>query len=519
MSKRSLVIIWTMAIAVTVNAHGPDSTARVSEATFDLFPVFNPWLGTSNPAGLRFNPGVDISDLTLNYEGINQDYRRPQEGDSLRNYYLETSSYKRIQNTMLYGSFMYEKSYERNCNFNLVNDPYRHTPYLLLDTLGRNDLYDREYFNMRGDLSTPVASHFSYGLSVNMDVGLSSQDRDPRPRNKVMNLDVAQGLLFTTPVVSLGVNMLYSYYNEDIEADIIQENVQHAFFQLHGFDTYTSHVAASFYRLYERTTYGGEGQLALHTGGLHSVFGTKFLYMTETADDGRKAGDASWSYIKNDSELQGTLLSIFNTSTFSHGRFHHHLDAGYTIRYMLGAEFLQRLEQVGDAGAVDWVDYGREEKYGATYSDLDLGYTFLLMKDRYLPGLEVKLGLAFEETDQLYKLPDMNASYRNRNLSGSAVKTFYAGRHELKIGAGVYFRKNLASTQDLARENFITTLLVVPDFIYNTQNTSGKWLSAAWSVDLDRLFRKYFASLYLGAVNAEDGTARQQIKLKTGLIF
>jgi hypothetical protein len=141
------------------------------------------------------------------------------------------------------------------------------------------------------------------------------------------------------------------------------------------------------------------------------------------------------------------------------------------------------------------------------------------MKDRYLPGLEVKLGLAYEETDQLYKLPDMNASYRNRNLSGSAVKTFYAGRHELKIGAGVYFRKNLASTQELARENVITTLLVVPDFRYNTQSISGKWLSASWSVDLDRLFRKYFASLYLGAVNAEDGTARQQIKLNTGLIF
>jgi len=519
MSKRTLFIIWSLVMAVTVNAHEPDSTARVSEATFDLFPVFNPWLGTSNPAGLRFNPGIDIGDLTLNYEGINQDFRRPGEGDSLRNYFMKTSSYKQIQNTMLFGSFMYEKSYERNCNYTLVNDPYRHTPYLLIDTLGRNDLYDREFFNMRGDLSTPFANHFSYGLSVNMDVGLSSQDRDPRPRNKVMNLDVSQGFLFTQSWITLGINMRYSYYNEDIEADIIQENVQHAFFQLHGFDTYTSHVASSFYRLYERTTYGGEGQLGLRAGGLHSVFGTEFLLMSESADDGRKAGDASWSYIKNDAELQGSLLRVFNTSTFSHGNFHHHLDAGYTTRYMLGAEFLQRLEQVGEAGAVDWVDYGREEKYGATYSDIDLEYTLLLMKDRYLPNLEVKLGLTYEEAGQEYKLPDMNASFRNRNLSGSAEKTFYAGRHELRIGAGVYFRKNLANAQELARENFITTLLVVPEFIYNTQNINGKWISASWSVDLDKLFRKYFASLYLGTVNAEDGTARQQINIKTGLIF
>ncbi len=512
-------MLWFFVHALAVTAQVSDSTSRIASGTMELFPVLNPWLATSNPAGMRFNADVDAGDLTLNYNHENGGFKRAQEGDSLDSYFLRTSSYKRMKNTWFYGNFQYEKSYERNCNYNLVNDPYRLTPYLLIDTMARNDLYDREFFNLRGDMSTPFAKYFSYGLSVNMDVGLAAQDRDPRPRNKVMNLDLSQGFLFTSKGVSLGLNMLYSYYNEDIEADIIEENVQHAFLQLHGFDRYTYHVASSFNRLYQRSTYGGEGQLGLQLGGLNTVFAAKFLYLSETADDGRKAGNASWSYMKNDSELQGNLLSISNATTFSHAGFHHHLDAAYTARYMLGAEILQRLEQVGEAGAVDWVDYGAEEKYGATYTDLAFSYTFLLMKERYLRNLELNLGLAYRDWELGYYLPDRSESARNRRFGASAKKSFYLRRHEFTIGAGIDSRENLSALQDPGTENFINDVLIRPDFEYHTQNKTGKWLSASWAVKLDRLFEHYFAGIHLGTVNAENSTNRKYMNVRTGVIF
>lgn len=529
MNKRILIVIWSLVQVLAITAQqtgtntgtntGNDNIAVVGTATFDLYPVLNPWLGTTNPAGMRFNPGVSIGDLSLNFEGVNRDYRRAQEGDSLRNYFLRTSSFKKIKNTWVFGNFSYEKSFERNCNYNLVNNPYRNTPYLLVDTMGRNDIYDREFFNLRGDISTPFGDAFSWGMSVNMDVGLSSQDRDPRPRNKVMNLDVAQGLLFTKPGISLGINMLYSYYNEDIEIDIIEENLQLAFFQLHGFDTYTYHVASSFNRLYQRTSLGGEGQLGLQLGGLNTVVGAKFVYLDETADDGRKAGNASWSYIKNDSEMLGNLLRIFNVSTFSHGKYHHQFDAGYTLRYMLGAEILQRLEQVGEAGAVDWVDYGKEEKYGATYSDIGFNYTFLAMKDHYLPGLALKLGVALNEMEQEYRLPDMHESRSSRKLSGSAKKTFYAGANEISVGVGAVSRKHLSGRLDLEGENAITELLVRPDFEYYSQSSTGLWASLSYGRQMGRLFEKFFAGMHVSSLQAENGTKQQQINISTGLIF
>lgn len=514
-----MIGIFAIIMIVPGIAQQPDSTARVAPGTMELYPVFNPWLTTSNPAGMRFNPATDAGSISLNYHGENGDYRRAQEGDSLRAYFLRTSSFKRVGSTWFFGNFQYEKSYERNCNYSLINDPYRQTPYLLIDTMARNDVYDREYFNLRGEISTPIAKVFSYGLSVNMDVGLSAQDRDPRPRNKVMNLDVSQGLLFTVPGFTIGANMLYSYYNEDIEADIIEENVQHAFFQLHGFDTYTYHVAASFNRLYQRTTYGGEGQLALKLGGLHTVFGGTFLYLNETADDGRKAGDASWSYMKNDSELEGNVIRAYNTTSYSHGRFSHQLKSGYTLRYMVGAEILQRLEQVGEAGAVDWVDYGIEEKYASEYTHLDFQYTFLMLKEKYLPGLEVNLELACNSREQAYYLPDMTESFRNRTMGASAKKSFYAGRQAFTIGAGAHTRRNLSAELETGTDNFITGILVRPDFEYYTGDASDWWISASWSLELTRLFERYFVNFYLGSLRFEDDRERSTMQVTTGVIF
>lgn len=496
-----------------------DTSAFVSLSTFELMPLLNPWLMTSNPAGLIFNPDAHPGRLSLDYYGEHGDYKRVQQGNSLNQYSFRTERFKKLRKASVYGKFSYDKSFEKGCVYTNINDPYRGTPYLLIDTSGREDIYDREFFSVRGDISTPVFGAFSWGMGAGLSAGLSSQDRDPRPRNKVLDLDLSQGLLFSIPHFSVGVNLLYAYYNEDIEADIVEEHTQVAFFQLHGFDTYTYHVAASFNRLYKRHTGGGEGQVQIDLGGFNSLFGAKYLYIHETADDGRKAGDASWSYIKNDSELEGKQLEFFNASSFRHGNFLHSLNSGYRKRRMIGTEILQRLEQVGEAGAVDWVEYGREEKYTCSYYDLNIDYSFLLLERGFARNMELKLGVNYYGNEQTYFLPNMDDSYRNRVLSASLAKSFFLGRHELALGAGIKMKENLSASRNFNESSFISEKLLLPDFEYLTSDYKAPWMHISYTLDLDKLFDKYFISSDLSFYQGSNELKRTVINFTTGVIF
>jgi hypothetical protein len=504
---------------IAIHAEKPDSVSYVSLGTFELMPIFNPWLQSTNPAGHLFDPAIQPGKLDLNYNSEVGDYKRVQQGDSLRMYNFRTERYMRVNKTLFYGGFSYDKSLDKNCNYTLVNDPYRGTPYQIIDTMNRDDIYDREFFTLRGDISTPILKNLSWGLSADMNVGLASQDRDPRPRNKVMNLELSQGLLLSTEYVNIGLNGIYSYYNEDIEVDIIKRNTNLAFLQLHGFDTYTYHIASSFYRLYKRNTYGGETQLNLRMAGLNTLFGGKLLFLNETADDGRKAGNASWSYMKNDSELEGNEVVFYNASTFRQGNAIHSLNARYMKRYMVGAEILQRLEQVGEAGAVDWVDYGQEEKYVSSIYTLSAEYSFLILKNEYARNVEIKLGATYFGSEQSYYLPDMDDGYQNRILSASLRKSFYFGRHEFGLGAGLKLKNNLSSTKNYDETSFISEKLLTPDFSYLTSDYKASWLHVEYVVSMNKIFDKYFISSDVHFYKGSNDLDRTILNFSTGVIF
>ena len=503
---------------MAVSASVPDSLNVLTLNSFDMMKVFNPWLVSSNPAGHFYNPELYPGLLHLDYLKEEGDYKRVQEGDLLNTYSFNTERYKRIKKTSFFGYFKYNKGFEEGTNYTDVNDPYRGSPYLLIDVIG-NDIIDREFFSLRGDISTPVFKHLNWGFSAAMNVGLASQDRDPRPKNKVLDLNVSQGLILDFSWISLGVNGLYSYYNEDIEIEIIRENVQMAFLQLHGFDTYTYHVAASFNRLYKRNTAGGEGQLNIRLGGLNSIFGAKVLYIDETADDGRKAGDASWSYIKNDSRLSGNELAAYHSTVFRTGNIINTLNVNWTSRSLIGAEIIQRLENVGEAGAVDWVDYAVEEKYSSLVYEGSLGYSFYLMKDEYRKNFGLKLGLNILGSEQAYYVPDMKDGYQNKVLSAGIDKSFYYKKHELNIGANIKFKENISSVQEYDQESFISRTLLLPDFNYLTGSYRAQGFELGYALKLRKLFDKYYFRSSLHFYKGESDLQRTILNFSTGVFF
>lgn len=503
---------------MVANAGNQDSICTVSLNSFDLMPVLNSWLYSTNPAGLSLNPNISPGKMSLNYHAETGDYKRVQQGENINHFSFQTQRYTKIKNSFFYGSFSYDKSFEIGTNYSNVNNPYRGTPYLYIDTIG-NDTYDREFFTLKGGLSAPLNHYLSWGLSTDFNVGLASQNRDPRPKNKVLNLSVSPGLLFSFSKLNLGFNLLYNYYNEDIETKIIEENKQIAFFQLHGLGTYIYHVASSFSRLYKQNSLGGETQVNYKSGNLNSLLGAKLLYIKEIANDGRRAGNASWSYIKNDSEFEGITIEIFNTTTINNFSSIHCFHANSKINSMLGAEIIQRLEVSEETGAIHWVTYGKEEKYCSTLIDAELSYNYLRMKEEFKRNYEFRCALNYYGFEHAYYIPNGEEAYQNIMFSFSFDKSFYISNHIVSISAGLKYKKNISSNQNFEQNTFIIDKLLQPDFNFLTTNYYAPGFKLSYEIPLNRLFDKYFFMTNVDLYHGNSDQTRTIFNFSTGVIF
>lgn len=503
---------------MVANAVGQDSIPAVLLNSFDLMPVLNPWLSSTNPAGLSLNPNILPGKMNLSYHAETGDYKRVQQGDNINHYTFQTQRYTKIENTFFYGSFSYDKSFEKGINYSDVNNPYRGTPYLLIDTIG-NDIYDREFFSLKGVLSTPLNHYINWGISSDFNVGLASQNRDPRPRNKVLELSVSPGLLFSYSKLNIGFNLLYSYYNEDIGIDIIEKYKQIAFFQLHGLGTYVSHVAASFNRLYKQNSFGGETQVNYKTGNLNSLSGIKFLYAKEFVNDGRKAGNASWSYVKNDSELEGTNLEIYNTSIINHNSSIHHFYSILKIKNMLGTEIIQRIETSGETDATNWVTYAKEEKYCSTQIDAEFSYNYLKMKEEFIRNYEFKFSINYYGFEEKYYIPNREESYKNLMFSLGFDKSFYLNSHIFSISTGLKYKQNISSNLNFEQNTFIYNNILLPDYNFLTSNFYAPWLELSYELPINKIFDKYFFMTRLDLCRGNNDQSRTIFNFSTGVIF
>ena len=500
------------------NAVGQDSIPAVSLNSFDLMPVLNPWLSSTNPAGLSLNPNILPGKMSLGYHAETGDYKLVQQGDNINHYNFQTQRYSKIENTFFYGSFSYDKSFEKGVDYSDVNNPYRGTPYLLIDTIG-NDIYDREFFSLKGVLSTPLNHNIAWGLSTYLNVGLASQNRDPRPKNKVLELSISPGLLFSYSKQDIGFNILYSYYNEDIGINIVEANKQIAFFQLHGLGTNIYHVARSFNRLYKQNSIGGETQVNYKTGNLNSLTGARLLYIKEIANDGRKAANASWSYIKNDSELEGTNLEIYNTTIINHNSSIHHIYSNLKINNMLGTEIIQRIETSGETGATNWVTYAKEEKYCSTLIDAEFFYNYLKMKEEFIRNYEFTFAVNYQGFEQTYYIPNRNETYKNLLLSFSFDKSFYLNKHIFSISTELKYKKNISSNLNFEDNTFIYNNILLPDYNFLTTDFYAPGFELSYEIPINKIFDKYFFMTRVDLYRGNNNQSRTIFNFNTGVIF
>lgn len=513
-----LAFVLTPAFA---NGQRQDTTTTVSLNSFYLMPVLNPWLITDNPAGLSQNTNVRPGEMAIGFVNESGDFKHVLQGKNIQHYRFETKQYKKINKTSLYGFFSYDKSLEKQLNYSEVNNPYRGTPYLLIDTMKmEGNTYDREFLKLNGAFSTPLNKNISWGIATDFRVGLSSQNRDPRPKNKVLNLSVTPGLLFSGSKFGFGLNFIYKYYNEDIASIIVRENTQMTFFSLHGLGTFIYHTAASYYRLYKQNNFGINAQAGYHSGRVRSLLGAKLTLLKETVVDGRGEGNASWAHIKSCSELRGVNLKIYHTTVIYSGIFLHQFLANLNIRQLIGTEIIQRLENDPDHNYMEnWVTYGTDEKYGSYLLTSNLNYRFIKLKDGAKPDITMDAGISYLFSEQRYYIPNQKENYKNLAALLRFSKSFFFDKSEFSASAVFRYKQNLSGTLNLEDTNFIVRKIIAPEYKFMTQNYILFGMGLSYEIPIKKSRTKYFIKTQAEFIRADDKRIRNYLTVNTGIIF
>lgn len=524
MNGKITYLLWVslLVAAVSVKGQSVDSTqTTTTQQSFYLMPVLNTWLITDNPAGLSQNTQLLPGQLEIGFTHQQGDFKRVQQGNTLNYFKFSTQQYKKIHKTSLYGSFSYDKSYEKGLNYTDINNPYRGTPYLLIDTIKTdNNTADREFFSFSTAFSTPIKPHLNLGMGTDFTVGQSSQNRDPRPRNRVLNISLTPGMLFDLSNIKLGFNLIYGYYNEDIDVDIVRENTHMTFFMLHGLGTSVFHSAASYYRLYTQNNVGIHLQFQYSKGEMNTLFGARWLYYKEHVFDGRGESDASWAHIKNCSELVGLNMHFYNATVFKNAARIHSIKIEFDTKEMLGTEILQRLENDSSQNYMEnWVTYATDQKYGADTYITNVSYGFIKLKKAFMPSYSFDGKITYLVNRQNYYIPDRSESYQNLLLSLNYNKTFYFHKNIFSISASFKYNKNLSGTLDIAHHDFIYEKLVYPDFLYLTSNYIVPGIGMSYEIPIKKIKSRLLIQSRFLMYQADNKSTRSFFNISTGINF
>lgn len=516
--NRSFVVILLVHICMVAKAGETDEMKRYNLLTFKQIEIGCPWLESDNAAGLSQMVELFPAELTLAFNLNDGNFHSVFNGQSNQSYEFGSRSYRKIGKTYLYGSFNYSKSFEKGLNFTDTNDPAFNYPYLLTDTIG-NDTYDREFFKLKGIISSPVSSRLDWGLRFDYQVGVAAQNRDPRPENKVVHAHVSPGALFKTGQFVLGANLLYGYYNEDIDVSVVGQNVLISMFQLHGPGIFDYHNSNSFYRLYQQHEYGGGMQFEWRSGHVSNWLNSGYSRSVQTIDDGRKGGFATWAAVKNDSRLDGIDWNLTDVISVVKGEKVHQLKAMLRITNKLGTEFIQRLEKVNDTDLEHWITYGKEQKYYSLQTNAGLNYQLISKDENKLMNSLVTGFLNYSAFNEQYYLPDRNVDFSNMTMGASYLKLFAFPQSSFSADMKLNYRFNIYRRQNLTEDNFMVQKIFRPEFNYLTKSYLSPGISLGYEVPIKKKFSRYFVKTDFDWVYSAGALNRILFRFSTGIIF
>ena len=464
------------------------------------------------PLGLETMDSLNIGNSKLTYFNESLEFKNVYNPNKRDGFNIQSERYVRVKDWKIYGVFSFSKYSEKDAGFTQMANPFRSNPYIIADSITNASWQKQHYFLETKIISPEIITNLKAGLGIKYDVLNGARQIDPRPLDKLVNIELTPQLILEHNQWSFGINGYYNRFREDLNTSIQNNQRPKNIYKLLGLGEYLYNspiiLSGGLSRFYEGNSYGAGITVANYISNTSGIQAS-VLYKTtkEEVIDGTSSPYNAGLHDKTD---VNALITYFRYDE----KWRHFVTLQADISNADDTEFIQFLNNSSQQYEVLYSGIMHQRK---TY-DLQLDYHIQILDTHLNPEWTFGIHTAMHHQDENYATTSSSLTLNNLIFSGYVKKNFNYKKMQYSLEWRPTYKiigdHKFSYISNPNSTNFVANNIMYPNFYFDT--TSFLANTFGFQVTLPK-FNTNDSQLYF-KVNYENMQSTQkQILLPKGL--
>ncbi len=392
--------------------NSPAATERLKE--------HNLWFQTKNAAGTAYDNTRQFSNIIVDYDMEDGDFKRPQQGEQDKTLSVSSEGFLNLKNAYVWGQFIFQHEDVKDASYNAsITDPFRGMPYYVTDDYS-DSKWRNQFYDLHFRASTPVINNWlTLGIDGTYKASIAAKQRDPSTDTRFYTLQLIPSATFAFDENNrVGVNVGYSSIKEDVYMDNTYTYLYQAYWTHYGLGVSTYGYSSGGPSI---NYYGHRWETAVQyqhqSGAWNLLLEGKYSKKVENADN-------SYSMPRKQFAVKDQTIDVNGTAIHEGEDYTHSLKAAWGYRHIDGIQYINQRDNT--EAQQGWIDLHHDIR--STYVTHTASFKYGIMRNR---GDEynwrVDASVAYVGFSDEYLLPNSTKDSRNLFVDLEAKKNFKVG--------------------------------------------------------------------------------------------
>lgn len=441
----------------------------------------NQWLHTNNINGYLFNSIIPLGEFELNYNTELGNHKPSQISDKTNNYGFSANKTLQIKNTLFKGKVEYKNKNQKHVGWTARMNPNTNNPYMLADSM--SGLYEKNYVNINGGFTHKINSKFASGININYMVANGAKIKDPRPKNKLYELEIMPAFILSIKNIKIGTNIYWKSGRELISYSVVEPMVSYRLFRFLGLGKGRKSINTQFYnRNYYTQDIGVEIQTQYSFDKSNLLFTIAYNNKQEKAEDGTSVPKKTDAGDFTNNNINACIMLSKKENLM------HSIKLQFNYNSFFGTEFIQQAYL--DNNITKYKTITTLDNYQQQIINPSLHYSLGIGNNDFYYKWILKLKADYMINNTEY-IDIAKRDFQNIITDISAERVFKFKQSYIYISATVAYAKNInkqlkqLKTYKAPQEKVAWDNIVKPDFDFITSNVNYYGLNIKFAKNIN----------------------------------